>query len=100
MTTQKKFIERMVKLAEDLGEEAVVDSAWANTGAIRFQPAGSFETRVTVHYKFFDGYASFDVIGSGGQELIEKPGGVGYCRYDATFEDKVQRIAAVVTEAE
>ena len=100
MTTQKKFVDRMVKLAEDLGEEAVVDSAWSNTGAIRFQPADSFETRVTVYYKFFDSYASFDVIGSGGQELIPKPGGVGSCRYDATFEGKVRRIAETVAGCE
>lgn len=99
-TTQEKFIQRMVKLANELKLEPIVDSAWSNTGCIRFQPADSFDTIVTVHYKFFDSYASFDVIGSGGQELIEKPGGVGYCKYDATFEGKVRRIAETVAGCE
>lgn len=95
-TTQEKFIQRMSKLANDLKLETIVDPAYHNTGAIRFQPADSFEMIVTVYYKFFDSYASFNVIGPGGQELIEKPGGVGFCKYDTTFEGKVGRIAETV----
>jgi hypothetical protein len=98
MTTQEKFVKRLEDLASILGVDCANDRGWANTGTLRFTPSDSFAHLVSVHYQFNDAYASFDVMDSAGAELIPKPGGVGYCRYDDTFEAQIARIEEIVRE--
>ncbi len=97
MTTQEKFVKRLIELAPD-GVDCVNDSTWANVGTLRFQPDDSFAPLVEVRYQFNSSYATFDVRDAAGEELIPKPHGVGYCKYDDTFESQVARIEAVVLE--
>lgn len=98
MTTQEKFIKRLEELASNIGVDCANDRGWANTGTLRFTPSDSFTHLVSVHYQFNDAYASFDVMDSAGAELIPKPHGVGFCRYDDTFEAQIVRIEEIVRD--
>lgn len=97
-TTQDKFMDALEVLAATYHFEVINDRQYANTGTVRIQREIGFDTVVSFHYSFQEGYASFSSLHPlfgmphlGGKELP-------YVKPSEIQERALDPIAAILKE--
>ena len=85
-TMQQKYLERLEKIAEFNGFEAVQVAAYGNIGTVFIQTKDSVATEAEVHYNFQTGTVTFTLTVRG-NKVLSQPPREGYFDFYMNYSD-------------